>query len=82
MEATMTDRIMTQLARRPLGRTGEELSVVALGGIVVMDETPAHAAEVVAEAVGAGVNYFDVAPTYGNAEVRLGPALEPYRKNS
>jgi aryl-alcohol dehydrogenase-like predicted oxidoreductase len=28
-----------------------------------------------------GINYFDVAPTYGNAEERLGPALEPYRQS-
>jgi predicted aldo/keto reductase-like oxidoreductase len=35
----------------------------------------------VAEAVERGVNYFDVAPTYGNAEQLLGPALEPYRKH-
>jgi len=28
-----------------------------------------------------GVNYFDVAPSYGNAQEKLGPALEPYRKN-
>ena len=27
-----------------------------------------------------GVNYFDVAPSYGNAQDRLGPALEPFRK--
>ena len=27
------------------------------------------------EAYEAGVNYFDVAPSYGNAEDRLGPAL-------
>ena len=31
------------------------------------------------QAVERGVNYFDVAPSYGNAEERLGPALEPYR---
>ena len=40
-----------------------------------------HANRVVAEAVERGVNYFDVAPAYGNAEEKLGPALEPYRKN-
>jgi aryl-alcohol dehydrogenase-like predicted oxidoreductase len=34
----------------------------------------------VAEAVDRGINYFDVAPSYGNAQERLGPALEPYRK--
>jgi predicted aldo/keto reductase-like oxidoreductase len=34
----------------------------------------------VAEAIDRGVNYFDVAPSYGNAEAMLGPALEPYRR--
>ena len=29
-----------------------------------------------------GINYVDVAPTYGNAQERLGPALEPYREQS
>ena len=33
----------------------------------------------VAEAIDADITYFDVAPSYGNAEERLGPALEPYR---
>ena len=33
-----------------------------------------------AEAVDRGVNYFDVAPFYGNAQQRLGPALKPYRQ--
>ena len=28
-----------------------------------------------------GINHFDVAPSYGNAQERLGPALAPYRKN-
>jgi len=31
--------------------------------------------------VDRGVNYFDVAPGYGDAEERLGPALEPYRND-
>ena len=69
------------LPRRPLGRTGELLSVIGLGGIVVSSETQAHANEVVREAFEGGVNYFDVAPTYGDAEDRLGPALEPFRSN-
>lgn len=57
------------------------LSVIGFGGICVMDETPADAARIVARAVERGVNYFDVAPSYGNAEERLGPALEPYRRD-
>jgi predicted aldo/keto reductase-like oxidoreductase len=30
--------------------------------------------------VDRGINYFDVAPSYGDAQARLGPALEPFRK--
>ncbi|MBN2289307.1 MAG: aldo/keto reductase [Candidatus Glassbacteria bacterium] len=68
------------MPRRPLGRTGEYLSIIGMGGIVVMDEEQGHADRVVREAFEAGVNYFDVAPTYGDAELKLGPALEPFRK--
>jgi len=68
------------LERRALGKTGERLSIVGFGGIVVADATTEQAAERVRAAVAAGVNYFDVAPSYGNAEDRLGPALEPHRK--
>ncbi len=68
------------LERRALGRTGEKLSIVGFGGIVVMDATPEQAATRVRRAIEAGVNYFDVAPSYGNAEEMLGPALEPHRK--
>ena len=67
------------MARRPLGRTGEHLSIIGFGGIVVMNEDPNAAVNIVAEAVDRGVNYFDVAPSYGNAQERLGPALKPYR---
>lgn len=67
------------MQRRPLGTTGEQLSLIGFGGIVVMNAEPADAASIVAEAVDRGINYFDVAPSYGNAEERLGPALEPHR---
>ena len=69
------------IARRTLGRTGEQLSIIGFGGIVVMNETTTDAKNIVAEAVDRGINYFDVAPSYGNAQERLGPALAPYRKN-
>ncbi len=68
------------LERRSLGRTGEKLSLIGFGGIVVMNSTTDQAAQRVKEAIDAGVNYFDVAPSYGNAEEMLGPALEPHRK--
>ena len=65
-----------------LGKTGIEISAVVFGGIVTMDETPEDCARYVSYAVDRGVNYFDVAPSYGNAQEMLSPALAPYRKNA
>ena len=70
------------IARRPLGKTGIELSIIGMGGIVVMNADPSASRNIVAEAVDRGINYFDVAPSYGNAQERLGPALAPYRDRS
>ena len=67
------------IPKRPYGKSGEMLSIIGFGGIVVMNGEPAVNARVVADAVEAGVNYFDVAPGYLNAEEMLGPALEPWR---
>jgi aryl-alcohol dehydrogenase-like predicted oxidoreductase len=69
------------IAKRTLGKTGERLSIIGFGGIVVMNEETGAANNIVAEAVDRGINYFDIAPSYGNAQERLGPALAPYRKN-
>lgn len=69
-----------QLPKQRYGHTKEKLSIVGFGGMVVKDVTPKQAANYVAEAVDRGVNYFDVAPFYGNAQRRLGPALKPYRR--
>ena len=69
------------IARRLLGKTGENLSIIGFGGIVVMNEDTSQSRNIVSEAVDRGINYFDVAPSYGNAQERLGPALAPYRKN-
>lgn len=70
-----------KLEKRSLGKTGEMLSIIGFGGIIVKDATPEDAASVVKLAIDAGVNHFDVAPSYGDAEIKLGPALEPYRKS-
>lgn len=59
-----------------------KLSVIGFGGIVVCGLEQKAADRIVAESFDRGVNYFDVAPSYydGEAERKLGPALEPYRK--
>lgn len=73
-------RNRASLPKREYGKIGVKLSIIGFGGIVVKDAEQQHANHLVAEAFERGVNYFDVAPTYGDAELKLGPALEPYRR--
>ncbi|MCX8037311.1 MAG: aldo/keto reductase [Candidatus Sumerlaeia bacterium] len=69
-----------QLQKRPYGKTGLELSIIGFSGLMLNRMEQADCNRIVAEAFERGVNYYDVAPAYGSAEVKLGPALEPYRK--
>ena len=69
------------MEKRKYGRHEETLSIIGFGGILLSQEEPAESSRLVAKAIDRGINYFDVAPTYGNAQERLGPALEPYRKD-
>ncbi len=71
------------LARREY-KDGIKLSLIGFGGIVVVGMEQKDADRTVAEAFDRGVNYYDVAPSYydGEAERKLGPALEPFRKRS
>ncbi len=80
LSAIEREKPSSGLERRALGRTGEKLSLLGFGGIVVMNATSEQATQRVKVAIDRGINYFDVAPTYGNAEDMLGPALEPHRK--
>ncbi len=66
------------MKKRPYGKSGDMLSIVGFGGILVSGVGTQEASRLVSEAVDRGVSYFDVAPTYGNAQERLGLALEPH----
>jgi aryl-alcohol dehydrogenase-like predicted oxidoreductase len=68
------------IPKRPLAGTGEHLSILGFSGTAVMHIEQAAANNLVAEAFDRGVNFFDVSPSYGNAQERMGPALESYRK--
>ena len=69
------------MERRLLGNTGYEISPVVYGGIVSMKDGQAASDHYVSYAIEHGVNYFDVAPSYGDAQEKLGKSLRPYRKN-
>jgi aryl-alcohol dehydrogenase-like predicted oxidoreductase len=76
---------LARAAGQPLPRrsfkAGIELSVIGFGGIVVCGMDRNAAARRVADAFDRGVNYYDCAPSYfdGEAEIKLGEALKPYR---
>ena len=64
-----------------LGNTGFRISAVSYGGIVSMNDGQPSSDRYVSWAVDQGINYFDVAPSYGDAQEKLGNSLRPYRKN-
>jgi predicted aldo/keto reductase-like oxidoreductase len=64
---------------RALGRTGAKVSIIGYGGLALNRVDQSAANESVAMAIDRGVSYFDVAPAYGNAEERMGTALNGKR---
>lgn len=70
------------LEKRILGHTGEKVSAIAFGGIMLNNNPQDFANEIIAKAWDLGVTYYDIAPGYGNAQEKMGPALKPYRKKS
>lgn len=66
---------------RRLYKDDVELSIIGFGAIVLMGQDQQAANNEVSRAYDRGINYFDVAPSYGKgeAELKLGPALKPYR---
>lgn len=66
------------LERRVLGRTGRKLSVVGFPGLSLAHCEQDKGTAALHDAFERGVNYFDVAPNYGNgqAEIRMGIGLQ------
>ncbi len=72
-----------ELPRRPLGRTGHDVTLFALGGEGVL-RTHGRAAEAVAaieRALDLGVNYCDTAPAYASSMDYYGAALGSRRRD-
>lgn len=67
------------MEQRRLGRTGHHSSVVALGGAALGEVDQAMADRAIGLAFDAGVNHVDVAPSYGEAELRLAPWMPEHR---
>jgi hypothetical protein len=64
------------LPRRLLGRTGQKLSVVGFPGLALNQFDQEKGTAALRDAFERGVNYFDVAPAYGEAQTRMGIGLK------
>ena len=71
----------TGVEYRRLGRLGHQSSVLIYGAAALSDVDQDTADRSVQEALDAGINHFDVAADYGDAELRLGPWVPRIRKD-
>jgi predicted aldo/keto reductase-like oxidoreductase len=67
------------MEKRRFGRTGHMSTIIIFGGFAVGLLSQREADEVVELLLDHGVNHIDVAPSYHDAELRLGPWLEKHR---
>lgn len=83
LESTVNSQSDKRIPKRRY-KNNDMLSLIGFGGILCLNQSPKVCANIVAEAFDKGVNYFDVAPSYGDgeAEQKLGPALKQYRQRS
>jgi len=66
------------IRKRPLGRTGLEVTEVSVGGFFFNEAAGTKredAVRIIHRALELGVNYFDTAPYYGNSQEDVGQAL-------
>jgi len=58
---------------RRFGRTGHMSTVAIFGAAAFWEISQADADKVIEQVIAAGINHIDVAPSYGQAEIRIGP---------
>ncbi len=83
-ESNAADDAVAGLPRRVLGRTGQKLSVVGFPGLALIHHGQAECTAGIRAAMERGVNYYDVAPAYGNGqcETKMGIGLEGIDRDS
>ena len=58
---------------RRFGRTGHMSTIAIFGGAAFWEISQADADKVMEQVIEAGINHIDIAPSYGQAEQRVGP---------
>lgn len=68
------------MEKRRFGRTGHMSTVAIFGAAAFWEISQADADKVMEQVIEAGVNHIDVAPSYGQAEERVGPWMPRERE--
>lgn len=73
----------TGLPQRTLGRTGKKVSIVGFPGLALVHADQDASTEGIHKAFRRGVNYYDVAPAYGNGdcEIKMGIGLQGLKRS-
>lgn len=77
--AQVSDSLGTVLPKRPLGKTGLQVTVYCVGGHHIGDKTDSVAQATIERAIEMGVRFFDTAESYqrGHSETLIGRYLTP-----
>ncbi len=67
------------IPRQPFGGTGHDSSRLIFGAAALFAIDQEASDRVLAELLEAGINHIDVAASYGNAELRVGPWMREHR---
>lgn len=66
---------------RRFGRTNHMSTLAVFGGFALANVDQPTADAIIQQVIDAGVNHIDIAPSYGEAELRLGPWMPRIRKD-
>lgn len=65
---------------RRFGRTGHQSTIAIFGAAAFWEISQADADRVMEQVIAAGINHIDIAPSYGQAEERVGPWMPRERQ--
>ena len=81
--ARATELSTTPIPKRPLGKTGHQVTIYSLGGLFTTSMHDRHdqAVEIINRAIDLGVNYIDTSALYGNgaSELNIGTVMQERR---
>ena len=68
------------MEKRRFGRTNHMSTLAVFGAVALGQLDQPQADQVVQQVIDAGINHIDIAPSYGQAEARLGPWMPEFRE--